>query len=328
MPLDIRLSFAEGPAARAWVRVAAGPSIEFAGSTRGASHPGRELGVDPSPQVLLIPVDGTCSDLRLGHSGACAWDVISDRRCAWQRRPDRLAGFGFCTGALPESWGAYGAIADAAFAKPYRLNWGMHTNRFLDEEEDVVARTRDAAAPRPFLYVPERFASRGRCVSATELRVACWMALASGARGIRYHFGFNARGLADTPGLETALVAINQTVSRNRGRIAPLLPVGAATQPDGNGSYVRVLTAWCGDSGSLYFVRDVSRGAFPEDEPAPRRRVTVTLDVPPWCRAGHVKDLETGETLATARPGSCPVLLPELRACRLLYVSSSGVSHE
>lgn len=319
MPLDVRVRFAGGLERRALVRVIKEIVLDAPGDTGGRRR-AKELHLSGDPGVLLIPVDAVCDDLRENTPGASAWAVIGERRRAWQRRPGVLAGFGFCTGILPGTLGIYGRIADAVYAKPYQLGWGDDPARFLDREIDAIAAQRDAAAPLPFLYIPERFARRGRRISPAELELLQWCALVSGAKGLRWHFGLNAGGLDATPGLIPVLQRAGAQIRRLEPLLAPLVPVADETQGDEKSGYVRVLTAWCGSRGVLYLVRDRSLGAIP-DAPPPRD-VRVVLDVPPWCRGASVLDLLGGGRLAEARPGRLPLTLAGLSGFRLLWIDA------
>lgn len=319
MPLDVRVRFDDGSERRALVRAFAGISLDVADNlTTGIAHPG-DLQLDPAPPVRIIPVDAVCSDLNSGRPGAAAWNVIAERQRTWRRRPDLLTGFVFCTAVTRDSWNIYGPIADAVYSKTYRHGWGTNPDRFLNEEQDLVVRTRTAAAPRPFLYIPERFERHGRHITPEELRVICWSAVAAGAKGVRYHFGMNPHGFADTPALIPAIVDFDRVVRKWEGRLAPVAPVSDEIQGDEKTGYVRVLTGWAGDRGIFFCVRNQNCGAFPAGAPPPRRNVRVALDIPAWCRGAQISDLESGATLSDSKPGRTNIVLPELATCRLLW---------
>ena len=287
----------------------------------GGRRRAKELHLSADPDVLMIPVDAVCDDLREGRSGASAWAVVGERQRAWRRRPEKLAGFGFCTAVTPVTAAIYGRIADAVYAKPYQLGWGTDPARFLDRETDILAAQREAAAPLPFLYIPERFARRGRHLAPAELEVLQWSALAAGAKGLRWHFGMNKGGLDATPGLIPVLQRAGEQIRRLEPLLAPLVPVADETQGDEKSGYVRVLTAWCGSRGVLYLVRDRDLGAIPGDMPV-RKDVRVELDVPPWCCGASVLDLLGGERLAVSRPGRLPLTLAGLSGFRLLWIDA------
>ena len=320
LPLDVRVRFAGGIERRALVRVLKGIVLDAPGDIGGRRR-AKELHLSADPDVLMIPIDATCDDLREGGSGASAWAVVGERQRAWRRRPEKLAGFGFCTAVTPVTAAIYGRIADAVYAKPYQLGWGTDPARFLDRETDILAAQREAAAPLPFLYIPERFARRGRHLAPAELEVLQWSALAAGAKGLRWHFGMNKGGLDATPGLIPVLQRAGEQIRRLEPLLAPLVPVADETQGDEKSGYVRVLTAWCGSRGVLYLVRDRNLGAIPGDMPV-RKDVRVELDVPPWCRGASVLDLLGGERLAVSRPGRLPLTLAGLSGFRLLWIDA------
>ncbi len=319
LPLDVRVRFAGGIERRALVRVLKGIVLDAPGDIGGRRR-AKELALSDDPGVLMIPVDGVCNDIREESPGVSAWAVVGERQRAWSRRPDKLAGFGFCTGFTPTAAAMYGRIADAVYAKPYQLGWGADPARFLDQEIDVLTTQREAAAPLPFLYIPERFARRERHIAPAELDLLQWSALAAGAKGLRWHFGMNDGGLDATPELIPVLQRAGSRIRRLEPLLAPLVPVSDETQGDEKSGYVRVLTAWCGSRGVLYLVRDRSLGAIP-DVPPPRG-ARVELDVPPWCRGASVLDLLGGGRLAEARPGRLPLTLAGLSGFRLLWIDA------
>jgi len=323
LPLDVRVRFAGGIERRALVRVLKGIVLDAPGDIGGRRR-AKELHLSADPDVLMIPVDAVCDDLREGRSGASAWAVVGERQRAWRRRPGKLAGFGYCTGILPGVLDIYGRMADAVYAKPYQLGWGSDAAHFLDKEIDLLSAQRASASPRPFLYIPERFARHGRRVSPAELEMLQWNALAAGAKGVRWHFGLNKGGLDATPGLIPVLQRAGEQIRRLEPLLAPLVPVADETQGDEKSGYVRVLTAWCGSRGVLYLVRDRDLGAIPGDMPV-RKDVRVELDVPPWCRGASVLDLRSGASVATAQPGRLRVVLPELKSYQLLWIDGTGL---
>jgi hypothetical protein len=318
MPIDLRVRFADGHERRTLLRVLAGVSV-YDSPVSEAS--GERL----APAVAgaqLIAIDGVCSDLSAKRPGNDAWRVIRERERLLSSCPETLSGFGFCTGVTPQTAAIYARISDAIFAKPYRHGWGSDPNRFLDEEADVIANQRAACAPFPFLYIPERFVKHGRGLTSVEVETLEWTALASGAKGLRRHFAFNTEPLV--PEMDKVLCATAAQVTRLQPILAPLVPVSDETQGAEASGYVRILTAWSGSQGALFFVRDRSVGAFPMDPPS-RRNVPIEIDVPSWCRGTQVIDLLTGKPLADARSGRCRLIVPDLHAFRVLWVDADHV---
>lgn len=318
MPIDLRVRFTNGSERRALLRVLTGvsvydaPASEFSDEQPSLSAAGAQL----------ISVDGVCSDIISKRPGNEAWRVIRERERLLESCPDTLSGFGFCTGVIPGTSAIYGRIADAIFSKPYRHGWGNDSRRFMDEEADVIADQRAACAPLPFLYIPERFERRGRSLSAAEVETLEWAALASGAKGLRRHFAFNAA--APAPDVTATLNATARAVRRLQPILAPLVPISDETQGTEKSGYVRILTAWSGYQGALFFIRDRSVGAFPEGA-ALRKNVPVELEIPSWCRGAQVVDLLTGKSLGAVRPGRCGLVIPELKAFRVLWVEADPV---
>ncbi len=315
MPIDLCVRFADGRERRALLRILSGISVYNAPAKEAdSSHP-----APVSARSQMIPVDGVCSDLRSRRPGGSAWHVIRERERLLNTYPDSLAGFGFCTGVTPDTAAIYGRMADAVFSKPYRHGWGRSARHFLDEEVNTIAEQRAACAPFPFLYIPERFERKGRSLSPTELETLEWTALASGAKGLRRHFAYNPNPPA--PDVADALRITAADVTRLQPILAPLVPVSDETQGDGKSGYVRVLTAWSGSQGVLFFVRDRSVGAFPVEPPI-RRGVRVKLDMPAWCHGTRASDLLSGETFDIGQSARGELMLPELKAFRVLWVES------
>ncbi len=315
LPIDLAVRFADGRERRALLRVLVGVPVYDAPSREAA-------GVNPAPPsagAQMIPVDGVCSDLRSGRPGGSAWQVIFERERLLKACPDSVAGFGFCTGVTRDTAAIYGRIADAVFAKPYRHGWGRDPHRFMDEEADVIADQRAACAPFPFLYIPERFERRNRDLSPAEVETLEWTALASGAKGLRRHFAYNP--LPPAPEMAAVLSNTASNVGRLQSILAPLVAVSDETQGDEKAGYIRVLTAWSGSQGALFYVRDRSVGAFPDDLPF-RRDVRVELDIPPWCGGSKALDLLTGKPVADVRLGRCGLVISELHGFRLLWVDA------
>ena len=328
-PVDVRVRFDNGRERRAMVRMLNRMVLDMPGPHKPTRRLARELQVDSEPLAAPVAVDACCADLRADALGLSAWNVVGIRRQMTRRDPGKLAGFAYCTGATPGSWRIYGHIADAVYAKPYRFGWGHVPENFLDEEQEWIGITRDTAAPLPFLYIPERFRKRGRFLRPAELEATCWTAVLMGAKGIRYHFGLNARGLDDTPALIPSIIAINRRVRELEAVLCQLIPVGGDRQPTGDGGTVSVLSAWAVDHGAIFLVRDATPGALAEDIPPTRLDVVLTLDVPAWCQSDGIVDLATGSVLACNRlPGRSTVTLPEMSGWRLLWVPACGSGQE
>lgn len=335
LPVDLRVLFADGSERLSHRRALSGVFV-YDAPARELSDARIAAGDDDLPcpcdggdsddgsgaGACLIPVDATCSDLRAGRPGDAAWRVVREREFLASKNPQAPAGFAFCAGTTPDTAAVYGRAADVLFAKPYRLGWGRDPARFLDEEADTLAAQRDACVPLPFFYVPERFARRGgRRLSPDELETLEWSAVVQGAKGLRRHFAYNKGGLSATPDLAVPLRTTAAGVRRLRPLLAPLVPVSDETRGDEAAGYVRVLSAWSGSQGALYLVRVRDAGSYPDGAPL-FRDVPVELDVPPWCLGREVLDLRTGERLADSLPGRLRLVLPELRAFRLLWIDA------
>ena len=133
---------------------------------------------------------------------------------------------------------------------------------------------RAACAPFPFLYIPERFERRNRDLSPAEVETLEWTALASGAKGLRRHFAYNP--LPPAPEMAAVLSNTASNVGRLQSILAPLVAVSDETQGDEKAGYIRVLTAWSGSQGALFYVRDRSvRRSRSQCNAQKRRRIEV-----------------------------------------------------
>ena len=224
------LRFADGAERRALVRAVSGIMLDaprgweqdklLPAAVRAA------YGLDDDPAIAYLPFDVTCGDTRAGRHGAAAMSVALARRRLLDSQPDRLSGVEYCTAIYRSIWNIYGPIADAVFIKPYQLHWGPDATRFIELEQDRMLLARASAAPRPFVWVPERY-KRQRHIEGEELRVMGWSALALGAKGIRYHFWMNDPDapFRECPDLGEGMKVLNAEVARLRPLLGPLVPV-------------------------------------------------------------------------------------------------------
>ena len=242
--------------------------------------------------------------------------------------PGRLAGIDFCTTTTEKTWNIYGHLTDAVFVKPYRLHWGSDPTRFIEAEEACVEQAVTSSAPRPALWIPERF-KRERHIEAPELRMMAWNALLAGSRGIRYHFWKNDRldPFRDCPGLEDEVVSLDADIRKLAPILSALVPVRAETD---RRQGVKVREAWSGDAGVLLLVRDMlystdatsdDDGKSPRFQPGPTRPVTVAYALPPWLTPGDATDPLTDAPISMEKTDtSLTVTLPEFSLLQLVWI--------
>ena len=336
LPLHVAVKLSGGRWRHALVRVLDGMVLDYRPCDGLSWIAKKRAGLDTDPEVVWLPQDFTCADVKASKKGFHASEVIQARLKVRSKSPKKLAAISYCTAMFPEVWNIYGSIADAAYAKPYRFNYGSSLSRYVEEEEERVEDTRSSVWPRPFLYIPDAFDLRGRLLQGKELELVAWMALSSGAKGVRYHYRMppTQEGFEGNPDLLDSILAINRVVREQEQWLSPLVPVSkqildqAATGADREG-WIKVTTSWSGDDGMLVFIRNLnyrirlldngrSAGSFAVDT---LRGVTVPITLPKWMKHAHVEDFVTGEPIEHERDGAqVEVMVVSLAAYRLLWV--------
>ena len=331
--LLIELTFENGAIRRELLRVAPGIHLD-AGDWSDKPLPAATLSrflLDVDPAIAYHTFDVACDDSRVKRPGESAMRVVDSRSEAYKARYSQLAGIDFCTATTEQTWNIYGHITDAVFVKPYRLHWGNDPMRFIEAEEECVMQAVVSAAPRPALWVPERF-KRERHIEAPEMRLMAWNALLSGARGIRYHFWKNEprdNPFRDCPELETATISLNADIRKIKHILGALVPVRAETD---RRQGVKVREAWSGDAGVLLLVRDMlyttdaasDAGGIPRFQPGPTRPVTVTLDLPPWLSPGAAVDPLSEAAIPMRKEGVSHIIdLPEFSPLQLVWIPNT-----
>lgn len=327
--LHVRAEFKDGDRRDALVRVL--PGIVLDGGLESVEDEARiceEYGLDEQPAINLLPFDVTCSDWRSGQHGQSAPAVAEKRRELYRQSPGQLTGVGYCVAWYPGLWNIYGQISDVIYAKPYRLGWGHDPRRFIEEEEECMKTVQAASAPRPWLWIPERFNKAGRYLEPAELRVLAWIALARGAKGIRYHFWKNGENpFQGCPLLPTAVKSLNAEARQAAAALAPLVFVSERLNKDGN---LKIYTAWSGDAGILIMLRNLdyatmgrrgTKEATAGFRVRPIQNAQVPVDLPAWFRPGAARDLLTGQRIrGQAIPNGLLLQLETVHEIKLIWL--------
>ena len=291
----------------------------------------REYGFDRDMKVRRIPLDVVCDDTRANCHGANARTVLATRGEWLARTPDGLCGVAFCTALYPSAWNIYSQMADAVISKPYKLHWGVNVSRFVDEEDAFLGAVVRDVAPRPVLWVPERF-RKLRELEGDEFSVLAWCAMLRGVRGVRFHHWLNdpKDPFAGNPGLAAAVREFNAAFNRLRPRLERLVPAG---ESEDRARRTAVLEGWSGDDGVLLLVRNLRYDVG--IDPQTRRRVrpfsvspvrghVLSYRLPKWLSPGAAVDALTGEAIAGAvGNGLYGMTLPELGAFRLVWIENA-----
>jgi hypothetical protein len=294
-----------------------------------------EHGFDANPAVKRIDVDVACGDTRAHRHGHRAPDVIDARVKAYTANPARLYGVEFCTAQYPEIWNIYTPIADAVFAKPYQLSLSRDPAAFIENELDTLSFIVGASAPRPVVWIPERY-KKERRVEGRELEVLAWAAFLSGARGVCYHYWKNDPEnpfgeSVDVPGAMSRL-------NRELNSIRPILSMLIHQQSSGDRSgMTHVHEGWSGDAGVLLLVRNMrystdgrpnGGGRNPRFNVTAAEKVKINYLPPPWLMAGQAVDPLLGEPLETTagRDGELSIRIPRLDSHQLVWIPNTDPS--
>ena len=288
-------------------------------------------GFDETMRVYRLPYDVACDDTRAHSHGANARAVVAARQERLAKFPDGLCGVDFCTALYPSVWNIYSQLADAVIAKPYKLHWGVNLSRFLDEEDAFLGQVVRDVAPRPVLWVPERY-RKLRELDGAEYSVLAWCAMLRGVRGVRVHHWLNdpKNPFADNPGLADAVKGFNADFGRLRPRLERLLPAG---ESEDRAARVAVLEGWSGDDGVLMLVRNLryDTGIDPRTKRrirpfavSPIRDYALSYRLPKWLTPDAAVDALSGERLeGTAMNGVFKVTVPELGSHRLIWIGNA-----
>ncbi|MBR1609718.1 MAG: hypothetical protein IJ678_08915, partial [Kiritimatiellae bacterium] len=287
--------------------------------------------IDDARAFARLPFDVVCDDTRAGRPGESAPAVAAARLAAFRADPSLLYGIDFCTALYDAAWNIYAPMADFVIAKPYRLHWGRTASRWIEEEIGAVDLAVAAAAPKPVVWVPDRF-KRRRHVEGRELELLAWCAALRGAKGVRHHFWLNDRNapFADCRDVGETLPRLNRALADLRPVLSPLVPDSARTD---RRAAVSVLEGWSGDAGALLLVRNLryrtdeepdDGGRAPRFRTTPAENVAVPYPVPPWLHPGQPVDPIAGERYPSARAGDVlTVSLPRLDVFRLVWIPNT-----
>jgi len=342
LPIYVKIRFADGKKRCALVRALNGISLDACPAGPKSEAELKELGLDADPSVLMLPFDIDCADFRANDKGLSAMPSASGRLKEYTEQPTKLGGLGFCAAAFPEVWNIYGQLGDAVYEKTYRLGWGTNRLRFIEEEEINMEKLQAVAAPRPWLWVPERFHTEGRSLSAEEMKLMGWMLMARGGKGIRYHFWMNSRfdPFAKCPDLLPAMKELNQEIGKRREILSPLVLAFEEVRELGSpwNGRIKVYTSWSGEKGLLVMVRnlDYKVNLHPVEvkglpfEAKIKKNVPVVVALPVWFKGGKIEDLLTNKRVkgqvTTGEQGrkEMQINLDELKAYRLLWFPNDG----
>ncbi len=336
----LELDFGADGIRRAFLRVM--PAVAIDAPAHGADA--RQLpaetraafGLDETRTFTRLPFDVACDDSRAGRPGDHAEAVAAARLAAFRNDPKCLHGIDFCTALYGSIWNIYAAMTDCVIVKPYQLHWGPNPARFIEDEISHIDRAVAAAAPRPAVWVPDRFRRR-RHLEGRELELLAWCALLRGVKGVRHHFWLNsgADPFADCADIAGTLPRLNRDIARLRPILSPLVPASFTTD---RRSMTTTYEGWCGDAGALLLVRNMRYAT--DEEPndggrAPRFRVTPSENVllsyalPPWLDAEASMDALTGEAIPAVRDGnSLALTLPSLDAFRLVWIPNASARRD
>ncbi len=340
-PVLVELSFPDGARRFAFVRAMLGVCTVAPAGWNGDFAPlpkaEREAyGFDETMRVYRLPCDVACDDTRAHSHGANARTVVAMRRERQAKFPDGLCGVDICTALYPSVWNIYSQVADAVIAKPYKLHWGISLSRLVDEEDAFLGQVVRDVAPRPVLWVPERFRNL-RELDGAEYSVLAWCAMLRGVRGVRVHHWLNdpKDPFADNSGLADAVKRFNADFNRLRPRLERLGPAGERGE---RAARVDVLEGWSGDDGVLLLVRNLRYDTGIDQRTKHRvrpfavdsvRDYALSYRPPKWLTPGAAVDALSGERLdGVVTDGSLKVTIPELGSHRLVWIGNAKKENE
>ena len=289
------------------------------------------FGLDEKRMFTRLPFDVACDDTRAGRPGDHASAVAAARLAAFRADPSRLHGLDFCTALYGSIWNIYAAMTDAVIVKPYQLHWGPDPARFIENEISHIDRAVAAAAPKPAIWVPDRF-KRRRHLEGRELEILAWCAALRGAKGVRHHFWLNhpKTPFVDCSDIDETLPRLDRDLAKLRPILSPLVPASSGTD---RRSMVSVLEGWSGDAGALLLVRNMrystdeesnDGGRAPRFRTTPAEDVAVSYALPPWLAPADPVDPLTGEAFPVSRDGNrLAITIPALDAFRLVWIANT-----
>ena len=333
-PVFVELSFPDGSRTSAFIRAMPGVYSTAPHGNRDdellPEEVRRRFGFDDTLAVHRLPHDVACDDSRMREPGASASACLAARKSHLVARPLELSGVDFCTALYPGVWNIYAPMADAVFSKPYRLHWASAPARFMEEESAMVADAVRHAAPRPVIWVPDRF-GRETELEGREFTMQAWCALLCGVRVVRCHHWKNdvRKPFDGNPGLEEAWMRFNADFRRMRPLVERLIPANGWTDRN---SRIAVLEGWCADEGALLLVRnlDYSTGVVSLRKPrlhpfrsSRRDSVSLSYPLPKWLVPDQAVDALDGSRIEAAKDGARLTLrLASIGDFRIVWIPS------
>ena len=333
VPLHVRIRFADGQERHCLVRALNGISLDAPLASKTKAFDPSVLGLDAHPSVEFSGYDVACNDAKHKNQGGSAMAVTEERRAFSARHKDRLLGLVYCTAVYPELWNIYGQVADAVYAKSYRLGWAKNKPRFIEEEEECVTKAWLSAQPRPFLWIPDRWKPQGRrYLEPEELQVMGWTALVRGAKGIRYHFWKDAGqpAFAESTNLLQGIIELDRQIVTNKEALSSLALESERVIGEEGRGWIKVYTAWAGDSGILVMVRNLNYRSSPGNQSGSssftvqaKEHLLVDVAVPEWMEPGTIRDFITGSPVKTTKTAAgVQVELDRLDAYWLIWIEN------
>lgn len=328
------LVFADGSCASAFIRAMLGIcTVAPNGENDYTPLSGEErnkYGFDSQMRIFRLPYDIACADTKSGLYGGSAQAVVASRMRHNRAHGNQLSGVDFCTALYPEVWNIYSQIADTVISKPYKLHWGKTPRRFIDEEDAFIAETVADVAPRPVIWVPDRF-RWSRELDGKEFETLAWCAFMRGARGMRVHHWFNSRiePFAANQGLSDAVCGFNRGLNKLRPHLEKMVPVKCHEMRN---KRIKVYESWCSDEGILLLVRnlcyDIGLDAKTMRRVRPYSVKTMehcrfTLSSPSWFKPNKAIDPLSGEDVSIKGLNNAyEIAFKDLKSYKLIWIPS------
>lgn len=291
-----------------------------------------KYGFDNGIVAYRLPHDVVCNDVRMNEKGYSAVQCLGSRVRYHRNNPKGLCGVDFCTALYPQAWSIYAPMGDVVYSKPYRLHWGANPAVFMEEEELAVVQAVQNAAPRPVIWVPERFRAK-RELTGPEYEQLAWSSFMVGARTLRCHHWKNdiQRPFDKNPSLERSVIKFNRDFNKIRGLLGSFVPFGVRTDRD---ERIKIFEGWCADEGVLLLLRDLSYGKNPltfEKKDSPSipsekiRKISLDYKIPEWMCDATAYDALTGCVLDSKVAGRrLTVSLADFETYKLVFIANKN----
>jgi len=257
----VRMEMDNGAIIHTSMKISSGVLIDAFGVEKSQGALRKELGLDLNPYAGLIDRDLSCQEMELGTPGKLAEWVISQATQRSAGSPENLNYIYLCTAAAANShYPLYSAMTDGLGFCRYTFSMTKQT-KFVEKEEFYCRVARRAAAPKPFIYIPETFTYKNvdRILEPGELRLLLYTAIGNGCKGVNYFIYGNPGeilGFQSSPILLEEIKRLNKEIKNLEPILSPALFYCAHDIGD-KVSGQKTYELWSGDTGVLLIMKNM-----------------------------------------------------------------------